>query len=67
MRTVPPGNLNVKTGPHLAYISVFNILMVFSRLLFSAFFGVFSSDFVFYYIHPHPDSLSFLNFFLSVG
>jgi len=34
---------------------------------FFATYGVFSSDFGFWYKHPHPDSPSCLNFFLSVG
>jgi len=29
----PPGRLNVKTGPSLAYILIFSILVVSSRLL----------------------------------
>jgi len=28
---------------------------------------VFSGDFRFYYGHPHPGSLSLLNFFTSIG
>jgi len=55
----PPGKLNPKTG------------LVFSGLLFFAFFGVFFNCFrwfrVFVYRNPHSDTLSFLNFFLSVG
>jgi len=39
-----PDKLNVKTGPHLAYISPFGILLVFTKLLF-AFLGVFAADF----------------------
>jgi len=41
------GKLNVKIGLNLAYISVFSILLVSSRLLLFAIFGVFSGDFVF--------------------
>jgi len=46
VRTVPPGKLNVKTDPQLTCISVFGILLVFSRSFF-AFFGVFSGYFGF--------------------
>jgi len=35
--------------------------------MFIAFFGVFSVDFGFWYSHPHPDSLLFLNFFRVLG
>jgi len=55
-----------KPGPRLACILVFTIRLVFRKLLFFAFFGVSSGDFGFWYSHPHPDSLLFLNFF-SVG
>jgi len=58
-----PGKLNVKTLPHLAYILVFRFLLVFRRLLFLAFFRVFSGDFVLQYRHLHPNSLSYINFF----
>ena len=54
-------------NPNLAYISVFGILFVFSRLLFFAFSGVFSGDLGFSIdihtrIHHHLSTL-----FLSVG
>jgi len=39
-----------KTGPQLAYILVFSILLVFSRLFF---FEVFFCDFRFEYVQPH--------------
>jgi len=41
-RGPPHGNLNVKTGHPLADILIFLIRLVFSWLLFFAFFGVFS-------------------------
>jgi len=34
----PPGRLNVKIGPLLACISIFGILLIFTRFLFLAFF-----------------------------
>jgi len=34
----PPGRINVKYGPWLACISVFSIILVFSRFLLLAFF-----------------------------
>jgi len=34
VRTAPSGKLNVKLVPHLAYVSVFVTLLVFSRLFF---------------------------------
>jgi len=44
VRTALPGKLNVKTRPPLtvAYILIFSIIFVFSRLLLLAFFVVFS-------------------------
>jgi len=39
VRTSPLDNLNVKLGFQLDYISVFSILLVFSRLLLFEFFG----------------------------
>jgi len=61
-----------KPSPHFVYISVFSSFLVFSKLLFSAFFGsfwtaIFRRFRVLVYRNPHPDTLSFLNFFLSVG
>ena len=38
----PPSKINVITGTLWACILIFNILLVFSRLLFFAFFGIFS-------------------------
>jgi len=35
--------------------------------VFRKFFGLLSGDFGFYYRNPHPDTFSFLNFFLSIG
>ena len=64
--TSPLAKLNVKPSPHLAYISVFSILLVFSRLLLFFFlksFGFFSGTIRFYHGNPHPDTLSFLIFF----
>jgi len=37
-RAAPSGKLNVKTGPLLIDILIFRIILVFSRLLFFAFF-----------------------------
>jgi len=37
-----PGKLNVKTGLPLADVLIFIVLLVFSKLLFFTFFGVFS-------------------------
>jgi len=45
---------------------MFTILLVFSSLLHSenfCIFGMFSSDFGFWYSRPHPDSLLVLNIF----
>ena len=53
MRTASSGMLNLKNWPYLAYISVFSILLVFSRLLFFAIFGVFSADLRFLLIDIH--------------
>jgi len=63
----PPGKLNVKTGPPLAEILIFIVLLFFSWLLFFTFFGVFSLYLASLDIHDNPGSLSFCNFFLSVG
>ena len=41
-RAAPPGKLNVKTGPPLAEILIFVILLVLSWLLFFCVFEVFS-------------------------
>ena len=40
-RAATPGKLNVKTGPPLAEILVFSSLLVFNRLFFCIFWGVF--------------------------
>jgi len=40
----PLGKLNVKTGPTLSLYFGFSILLVLSKLLFFAFFGVISGD-----------------------
>jgi len=39
--------ISLDTGPHLAYILVFSILLVFSTLLLFCIFWKFSSDFGF--------------------
>jgi len=62
----PPGKLNVKTGPPLADIVIFDILLFFSRLFFCVFSGCFcflaGIDIHDIRIHKH-----FIAFFLSVG
>jgi len=59
-------NLNVKTGPLPSLY--FGIYYSFDFSIdFFAFFGVFSSDFVFLYSRSIPDLLLFLNYFLSVS
>ena len=55
------------TYHHLKWNFGFGIRLVFSRLLFFAFFGLFSGDLGFYHSYPHPDSPSYLKFFPSVG
>ena len=60
----PPGKLNVKTEPPFADILTFIILFVFIWLLLLC---IFRRVFVFFSHFKHPGSLSFLNFFLSVG
>ena len=40
----PPAKLNVKTGPNVACILVFTILLVSADCCFFAFFAVFSGD-----------------------
>jgi len=57
--------VNVKLGSPFGLYFSFSILSVFRS--FIAFFGVFVGDLGFYYSHPHPDSPSFLSFFLSVA
>jgi len=42
VRPSPPGKLNVKLATDLAYILVFNILLLFSRL-FKCFFAFFEN------------------------
>jgi len=62
-RAAPPGKLNVKTGPPLAEIFEFIIILIFSWLLL---FLHFSGCLHFFnqFKHPrHLGSLSFLNFF----
>jgi len=63
----PPAKLNVKTE-HLPslYFGIY-YSFGFSRLLFFAFFGVFSSDFGFLYSRSIAGLLLFLNYFLSVS
>jgi len=56
----PPAKLNVKTGslPSL-YFGIIYYSFGFSRLLFFAFFGVFSGDFGFLYSRSMLDLLLF--------
>jgi len=56
-----PATVNVTLGPPLGLYFSFSIILVFSR--FVAFFGVFVG-YLGFYSHPHPDSSSFLRFFL---
>ena len=66
-QTAPLAKLNVKTRPlHSLYFGIC-YSFGFSRLLFFAFFGVFSGDFVFLYSCSIPGLLLFLNYFLSVS
>jgi len=63
----PLAKVNVKTGPlHSLYFGIY-YSFGFSRLLFFAFFGVFSSDFGFLYSCSILGLLLFLNYFLSVS
>jgi len=57
----PPAKRNVKTGPYLACILVFAILLISADCCFFAFFGLFSSDFGFLYSRSIPDLLLFLH------
>ena len=66
-RTAPLAKLNVKTGPLRSLYFGIYYPFGFSRLLFFAFFGVFSGDFGFLYSCSIPGLLLFLNFFLSVS
>jgi len=67
VRISPTVELNVKTGPLASlYFGIYHSFG-FSRLLFFAFFGVFSGDFGFLYSRSIPDFLLFLNYFLSVS
>ena len=69
VRTAPPplAKLNVKTGPIPSLYFGIYYSSDFSRLLFFAFFGVFSGDFGFLYSRSIPDLLLFLNYFLCVS
>ena len=64
-RTAPPppplAKLNVKNGPPRSLNFGIYYSFAFIRLLFFAFFGVFSGDFGFLYNRSIPDSLLFLN------
>jgi len=62
----PPTKPNVKSEPLSSLYFGIYYSFGFSRLLFFAFFGVFSGDFGFLYSHSTPDLLLFLNYFLSV-
>jgi len=61
-----PDKVNVKTGPPVADILIFSVLLVFSWLLFLACLGcchfLASTDIYNIQIHYH-----FLTFFLSIG
>jgi len=64
----PPWQVkNVKTGPYLACILVFTILLVSVDSCSFVFIGVFSGDFRFFYSRSTSDLLLFLNYFLSVS
>jgi len=63
----PLAKLNVKTGPLRSLYFGIYYSFGFSRLLFFAFFGVFSSDLGFLYSCSIPGLLLFLNYFLSVS
>ena len=62
-----PAKLNVKTGPLRSLYFGSYYSFGFSRLLFFAFFWVFSGDFGFLYSCSIPGLLLFLNYFLIVG
>ena len=57
--------INVKIGPHLAYISVFSILLVFSSVL--RFLDCFPVLVLLPYGYSHSDALSFLIFWVLVS
>ena len=63
----PPAKRNVKTGPLPSLYFGIYYSFGFSRLLFFAFFGLFSSDFGFLYNRSIPNLLFFLHYFLGVG
>ena len=63
----PSPKLNAKTGPLLSLYFGTYYSFGFNRLLFFAFFGVFSGDFGFLFSRSIPDLLLFLNYFLSVS
>jgi len=62
-----PAKLNVKTGPLPNLYFGICYSSTFSRLLFFAFFGVFSGNLGFLYSHSIPDLLLFLNYFLGIS
>jgi len=67
-----PWQVNAKTDPPFCLYFGIQYFLVFSKLLFFAFFGsfwtvVFRWFRALVYRNPHPDKLSFLNFFLNVG
>ena len=64
---LPHAKLNVKTGPLPSVYFGIYYSFGFSRLLFFAFFGVFSGDFGFLYSCSIPSLLLFFNYFLSVS
>jgi len=59
----PPAKLNAKTGPLRSLYFGIYYSFGFSRLLFFAFFGVFSGDFGFLYSRSIPGFLLLLNYF----
>jgi len=63
----PLAKLNIKTGSLRSLYFGIYYSFGFSRLLFFAFFGVFSGDFGFLYSCSMPGLLLFLNYFLSVS
>jgi len=63
----PIAKLNVKTGLLRSLYFGIYYSFSFSRLLFFAFFGVFSGDFGLLYSCSIPGLLFFLNYFLSVS
>jgi len=59
----PPGKLRVKTRPPRCLYYGFSISFGFQQVVVFMRFSEYFTDFVFYYRHPRPDSLSFVTFF----